>query len=252
MGTNQAGAGPHLREDPHQRAEQLHRAGEAAVMGSVLARRLPEPFGGIGLRRAGGGQGGHPACSGPAGRALTVQCGGVLPPRPTPVEALIKPSAHTCALGLLPRLPVVRQDQLHPGHCGSRLRVADELVTFQCGCHGNRFAGSRRAVHLRPFEPDHFPPAKQPDIDTRLGTGRKRDEVLDRIAQFQLGVKLKQNPSRTEVPRLAAARQTVGPGTDQLDRQFQIVPAEPALFTNGLFVHCQQRLLPLKSADDSA
>ena len=64
-----------------------------------------------------------------------------------------------------------RQDRLHPGRHGRRVRAANELVTFQCGSHGNQSAGSRRDTRPRPFEPDNFPPAKQPDIDTRLGTG---------------------------------------------------------------------------------
>jgi len=87
----------------------------------------------------------------------------------TAVSRFIRLSAHTCALGLFPRLPVVRQDRLRPGHCGLKVGVADELVTFQGGTHGNPFAGSRRNVRFRSFEPDNFPPAKHPDIDARLG-----------------------------------------------------------------------------------
>jgi len=51
--TNQAWAFLHLGEDAREGSQQIRGAGEVAVVRPVLARVLPEAFGGIELRRVG-------------------------------------------------------------------------------------------------------------------------------------------------------------------------------------------------------
>ena len=43
----------HLREHPRQGSQQCVRVTEEAIMGSVLAGVLPQPFGRVQLRRVG-------------------------------------------------------------------------------------------------------------------------------------------------------------------------------------------------------